>query len=245
MHPSDFYSDDDQVLLMSIPLWQSTVIPSAEPDIDKSSEFQGISLVGNQNLQQHPLVVVKTGTTNEQFRRWCLKNKSVCLPFNVLMVEITFGGSNGPICHGAGFSTTTLSDLVAELQYVDANGVVQTVSDPAELRAAAGCFGLLGPVTQLTLRVDRMKMAVMQPIKIRTALAIPPPDGYPIPQEVDMTGITPEILEQAKRDFIARCEQDFYLEWFWFPYHKDVWVNTWQSTSFDSKYKSRHSLTSV
>jgi hypothetical protein len=88
---------------------------------------------------------IKSGTTNEQFRRWCLANKKVCLPFNVIMVEITFGGSNAPICHGAGLSTSTLSDLVAEVQYVDANGVLQSVSDPEELKAAAGCFGLVGP----------------------------------------------------------------------------------------------------
>jgi hypothetical protein len=212
---------------MLIPLWQSTFLPSAEPSIDPKSEFEGISLVTSQQGQQ--LVVVKSGTTSEQFRRWCLDNKTVCLALNVLMVEITFGGSNAPICHGAGLSTRTLSDLVAEVQYVDANGEVQTVSDPKELRAAAGCFGLLGPVTQLTLRVDKMRMAVMNPIKVRTALAIPPPDGYPIPKEVDMKGVTPQMLQHAREDFVKRCETSYYQEWFWFPYQKEVYVNTWES----------------
>jgi hypothetical protein len=213
---------------MLIPLWQATIIPSAEPKIDPNSEFEGISLL---TTSPHPLVAIKAGTTNEQFRRWCLANKTVCLPFNVIMVEITFGGSNAPICHGAGLSTSTLSDLVAEVQYVDANGVLQTVSDPKELRAAAGCFGLLGPVTQLTLRVDMMRMAVMNPVKLRTALAIPPPDGYPIPKEVDMRGVTPQMLQHAKEEFVKKCETSYYLEWFWFPYQKEVWVNTWESAS--------------
>jgi len=117
---------------------------------------------------------------------------------------------------------------VAEVQYVDANGVVQSVSDPNELRAAAGCFGLLGPVTQLTLRVDRMYMAVMNPVKLRTALAIPPPEGYPVPKEVDMSGITPQMMQIARDDFVKRCENSYYLEWFWFAYQKEVWVNTWE-----------------
>jgi hypothetical protein len=216
---------------MLIPLWQSTIIPALEPSINPHSEFEGITLLTNPSNDPHPLIAIKAGTTNEQFRRWCLQHKRVCLPFNVIMVEITFGGSNAPICHGAGLSTSTLSDLVAEVQYVDANGVLQSISDPRELKAAAGCFGLLGPVTQLTLRVDRMKMAVMNPVKVRTALAIPPPDGYPIPKEVDMTGITPQMLQRAKAQFVKTCETSYYLEWFWFPYQKDVWVNTWESTS--------------
>ena len=215
---------------MLIPLDQATVLPASEPDINSNSEFEGITLLTDPATSLHPLVAIKSGTTNEQFRRWCLDKKKVCLPFNVIMVEITFGGSNAPICHGAGLSTSTLSDLVAEVQYVDVNGVLQTVSDPTELRAAAGCFGLLGPVTQLTLKVDRMYMAVMNPVKVKTVLAIPPPDGYVIPKEVDMTGVTPQMLKRAKEDFVKRCEKSYYLEWFWFPYQKDVWINTWERT---------------
>lgn len=214
---------------MLLPLWKSTVIPSSEPGINPNSEFEGITLLTPNSPNQSPLVIIKAGTTNEQFRRWCLASKRVCLPLNVIMVEITFGGSNAPICHGAGLSTSTLSDLVAEVQYVDANGVVQAVSDPNELRAAAGCFGLLGPVIQLTLKVDKMRMAVMNPVKVRTPLAIPPPEGYPIPKEVDMTGITPQMLQRARDEFVKTCEKKYYLEWFWFPYQEQVWINTWDS----------------
>lgn len=54
------------------------------------------------------------------------------------------GGSNAPICHGAGITHKTLSDLVREIEYVDVHGEVQTLGDPAMLKAAAGAFGLLG-----------------------------------------------------------------------------------------------------
>ena len=37
------------------------------------------------------------------------------------------------------------------LEYIDANGKLQLVSDPKLLSAAAGCFGLLGIVTTLPL----------------------------------------------------------------------------------------------
>jgi len=43
------------------------------------------------------LVRVGCATTIEQLRSWCIKNQFVTLPLNVIMVEITFGGSNAPI----------------------------------------------------------------------------------------------------------------------------------------------------
>ena len=44
------------------------------------------------------------------------------------MVEITWGGSNSPICHGAGLRNQTLSDLVTEIEFVNAKGELQTVN---------------------------------------------------------------------------------------------------------------------
>lgn len=43
----------------------------------------------------HAHAKIGAGTTNEQFRQWAFKNKTWTLPLNVIMVEITFGGSNG------------------------------------------------------------------------------------------------------------------------------------------------------
>lgn len=116
---------------------------------------------------------------------------------------------------------------------MDAHGVLQTVNDPTELRAASGAFGLLGVVVSVTLRLDTMGVVDMMPVKLPIALAIPPPKDYTIPYEVqkmcDSKGITSEMLEKARKDFIERCENDYYLEWFWFPYQEDAWINTWAS----------------
>src|SRR3712207_6397775 len=131
------------------------------------------------------------------------------------MVEITWGGSNAPICHGAGLRHKTLSDLVAEVEFVNARGELQTVSDPALLKAAAGCFGLLGIMTSLTLKLDPMTFATLRPESPRLALAIPPPAGFPVPPAIDMSGITLADLEQARSRFVAQCENDYYSEWFW------------------------------
>ncbi|ENH68064.1 hypothetical protein FOC1_g10001764 [Fusarium oxysporum f. sp. cubense race 1] len=72
-------------------------------------------------------VRVGTATTNEQFRRWCINEGDVTLPMNIIEVEITFGGSNATICHGAGINHPTLSDLVRCLEYVDVHAVMHPI----------------------------------------------------------------------------------------------------------------------
>ncbi|MBW3609008.1 MAG: hypothetical protein KY463_11750, partial [Actinobacteria bacterium] len=106
---------------------------------------------------------------------------------------------NAPVCHGAGLRHKTLSDLVAEVEFVNARGELQTVSDAALLKAAAGCFGLLGIVTSLTLKLDPMTYATLRPESPRLPLAIPPPAGFPVPSAVDMSGISQADLEEAER----------------------------------------------
>lgn len=151
------------------------------------------------------------------------------------MVEVTFGGTNAPICHGAGLSSSTLSDLVVQVDYVDANGELQSVVDPDELRAASGCFGLLGVVVSLTLQLDKMARAELEPKKQHFVLAIPPPKGYQLPkqveEEIQQMGFTEKDLEAAREEFVKKCEEDYYVEWFWFPYQRYAWTNTWKSKS--------------
>jgi hypothetical protein len=229
---------------MLLPLKALTELPAYCPsmqEIQETSDLVGIEVVpfpvGTPDDAKSTLCTVKAGTTNEMFRAWCLENRRWCLPFNTIIVEVTMGGSNASICHGAGLSTTTLSDLVAEFHYIDPNGQKQSISDPEQLRAASGCFGLLGICTAVTLRLDAMAMAVMHPVKLPLLLAIPPPPGYKIPDAIDMEGITQERLEEARQDFVRRCEEDYYLEWFWFPLTNKVWVNGWKSKLLAGAWK--------
>lgn len=223
---------------MMMPLDSLVNLPYKPPGHFWKSELQGIvgpilTVGGRQPPQGHAFFKVMAGTTNEDFRVWCFNNKQWCIPFNVIMVEVTFGGTNAPICHGSGLSSTTLSDLVVEVIYIDARGEEQVVNDPKELRAASGCFGLLGIVTSITLQLDQMAIAELAPVKLHTVLAVPPPEDYDIPDEIKEqmaeAHITPDMVKEARAEFIKRCEEDYYVEWFWFPYQRYCWVNTWKS----------------
>jgi hypothetical protein len=232
---SSVFSADGQVLVSMLPLYDVEHLPAPEPPIDPGNELQGIEVVGTvvEGGVTKALCRIGAATTNEQFRRWCVDEQGGAwawtIPLNVIMVEITWGGSNAPICHGAGRSHQTLSDLVTEVEFVNAKGELQVVSDPGLLRAAAGCFGLLGIVTSLTVKLDPMSYATLRPEKQRLALTIPPPPGAVIPPGVDMSGISQAELDEAWTRFVKQCESDYYAEWFWFPYQQRGWVNCWNN----------------
>jgi hypothetical protein len=232
---TDVFSADGEVLISMLPLEIVEHLPASEPPIDQHNELQGIRIVGTarEGGVTKALCRIGAATTNEQFRRWCVDEHggaaAWAIPLNVIMVEITWGGSNAQICHGAGLRHRTLSDLVAEVEFVNARGELQTVSDPELLKAAAGCFGLLGIVTSLTLRLDKMSYARLEPTTPPLALAVPPPAGFRVPREVDMSNVSTSELDQARRRFVSQCEQSYYSEWFWFPYQQRAWVNCWRN----------------
>ncbi|CCM02786.1 uncharacterized protein FIBRA_04895 [Fibroporia radiculosa] len=233
---TELYGNNGDIMIMFLPIETLVKLPYELPPKSWSTELSGIevvpAVVDRVAPPGHAFVKIMAGTSNDQLRQWSFDNKAWCMPFNVIMVEVTLGGTNAVICHGSGFSTSTLSDLVAEICYVDARGTLQSITDPDELRAASGSFGLLGVVTSVTLQLDAMGVAELVPTKLSLPLAIPPPKGYPIPEEIQKMikkeKITDSQLEQARLNFIQRCEEDYYLEWFWFPYEDTVWVNTWK-----------------
>ncbi len=52
--------------------------------------------------------------------------------------------------------------------------------------------------------------------------------------EVDLKGITDSMLDEAYEEFKRACENDYYVEYFWFPTQKKCWVNNWKNDG-DSK----------
>ena len=195
---SNITVDDNQsqVLVSMLPIRQAEHLPSNANRVIHSGEndLQGIELLDKyveEDGVRKRLCKIGAATTNEQFRRWVIKNSRDkrnkkwvpwwTIPLNVVLVEITFGGSNAPICHGAGWKTKTLSDLVASIEFVNAKGELQIVDDPSQLKSAAGCFGMLGIVTSLTMKLDPLTFARMVPLKKKLALTIPPPIGYDVP----------------------------------------------------------------
>lgn len=176
---------------------------------------------------------VGVAVTNEDFRRWAVANNAWSLPVDVILVEVTIGGVNGPICHGGGRRHLTVSDYVRRVEYVDVNGVVQAVDDPKHLHAAAGAFGLLGVVTHLTFELDSMTYAVMEPRKVDVGLAVPPLKKEDIPTVLRADWFDKKDAEQkmeaARQDFVRRAKDDYYSEWFWFTYQQKAWINTWNT----------------
>lgn len=225
---SPVFGKTGQIIISTLGLTQSTMLTNVEslPGSQyfvAGTELNSIEFFGAPQKGKKRLVRVGTAVTNQMFRRWCNSKKldeASTLPLNVIMVEITLGGSNAPICHGAGRAHSTLSDLVFAIEYVDADGNMQTLSkkeDPEMMRAASGCFGLLGIVTHITLELDPMTYAVMTPQKIPLMQAIPPPPGLrdeDIPEALRIP-MTPEQRADAQAVFEKHAREDFYSEWFW------------------------------
>lgn len=79
-----------------------------------------------------------------------------------------------------------------------------------------------------------MSIAELAPVQMLTVLAIPPLENYKdIPkanfQQMRDNGITDIHLKKVWDEFIKRCKEDYYVQWFWFPYRDYCWVNTWKS----------------
>jgi hypothetical protein len=207
-------------------------LPESEP-----TELETIEIVpGVPRQKGNSLVRLGTAVTNERLRRWCVENNKVTLPINIIIVEITLGGSNAPICHGAGRRHQTLSDLVRSIEYVDANGNLQTVTKAEHLRAASGCFGLMGVVTRLTLEFSPMTYAEMKPVKIPMMKAIPPPPDMK-DEEIPKALLIPRSPKEKQDDqeaFEKHATSDYYSEWIWFPFSDYVWVDCWNNTTDSS-----------
>lgn len=238
---TNIFSEDHALFVSMLDLDTVNKLPnmaSIEKTPDYSdNDFKQICVTQDPDVPGSAFVRLGAAVTNEDFRRWAIdpKNGNWTLVVNVIMVEITFGGSNAPICHGAGLRSQTLSDLVVEVEYVDANGEIRQVSDPRLIKAASGCFGLLGIVTNITLRVSAMSYALFDPKTTDLLLAIPPPpsmyDRLPEDLRERLDQYDAATLAKAKENFIEIASKRFYSEWFWFPYQKEVFINSWDTTT--------------
>lgn len=234
---SPSFSANGEILVSLLNLKQATEIPDASelgPSMANigGNELKSIELVSGGLSTDHNKHLVRVGVaiTNEEFRRWAIVNNAWSLPMNAILVEVTFGGLNGPICHGAGRRHQTLSDQVRRIEYIDANGKEQSVSDSELLKAAAGCFGLLGIVTHITFELEAMTYAVMKPQKPDINLAVPPLSQADVPEALKKNFSDAQIAD-ALAQFEGHALYDYYSEWFWFPYQQTSWVNCWNNTS--------------
>jgi FAD binding domain len=206
-----------------LPLTQVTILP--DPTTVQLGRYNGESdneLKTIELREPSPsgrLCRIGAAVTNDEFRRWQVQH-NWATPVDTLLVEVTIAGITQGICHGGGLSHPTISDHVKRVEYVDPNGNLQTVDDPLFLTAAAGNFGLLGIVTHITLELNPIKWAMMQPRKIDVCLAVPPLLTTDIPIALRKgwcSGADAGAkLLTAIDDFESRA-QDYFSEWIWCP----------------------------
>ena len=87
-------------------------------------------------------------------------------------------------------------------------------------------------VTHLLLEVDPISTAVMRPKKLAVVDAIPPPPGFDVPEPLrpkDGWPRSPEQVEKSQKEFERLANEDYYSEWFWFPFMDEVYVNAWNT----------------
>lgn len=99
------------------------------------------------------MVKIGAGVSNDQMRRWCIKN-NLQYRSNVIMVEVNVCGGIGTCSHGAGIGTQTLCDYIYEVQFVDYQGKIHTINkkeNPELILSAASSLGLLGLMIYVTL----------------------------------------------------------------------------------------------
>jgi hypothetical protein len=231
---TNLFGEDGTVLITLFSLDVAIDLPAQHPHYDPKIYFEAINCNERfENGEWYGFVKVGAGVTNYQFVEWTTEEDkknhfSYYFPMNVVMTEINIAGSNAPMCHGSGINNPTLSDLVEEIEFIDANGGRQSinrVTHPEQMRAAAGCFGLLGVVISLTFKLKRMQYTSMNPAKVPVAETIPPPLGYKLPPGMR----SPHNADQLWKKFIHTASTASYSEWFWFASHDDCWVNCWTS----------------
>ena len=204
---------------------------------DWGSDLSYIQLVQELDGGKHAAVKVGSAVTNLEMMNW--SNKSGwTMPADIIAVMITYGGSNAMICHGAGLSTQTLSDLVLEMEFVNGSGDLQKVTDRETLLAVAGCFGLAGVVTSITFRMDAMTWAKFHPKKTLMEDSLPRP-GADVESEVivqNKGSIFHSNIVQAFKKMVSLCEDSYYVEFFWFPNNgveDGYWENCWTNDGLE------------
>ena len=203
-------------------------------DSQNISDLQEIKIVNISEDKTKAYIRIGSAITNEQLRKWSIdmlenNGNSWTMPLNSV-VETTFGETNANICHGVGLKYKNLSNLVRCIEFVNVKGELQIIDNPLHLTAAAGCFGLLGIITELVLELDVMTYSKWKPEIMPMTLAIPPSENYIFAPNIkkyfdfDFDFDNEELI----KEFDYKCKNT-YSEWFWVPFSKNSWVNTLNS----------------
>lgn len=149
--------------------------------IEHLGEIRDLKIAVEVDKVKKHLVKVGAGVSNDQLRRWCIKN-GYQYKSNVIMVEVNVFGGLGTCSHGAGIGTQTLADYVYEIEFIDYNGNRQIISkskEPHLIKSAASALGLLGLVVFVTLELEELDIVRALPRNSYKDFVSPWPKDYP------------------------------------------------------------------
>lgn len=163
-----------------------------------------------------PRITVQPGVTVGQTLR-AFKRHGVCLPMNVDLPTITIGGAVSVGANGFSPSWGTYSEFVEEVEVVTGAGELRTIRKDRDgdlWRAAACGLGLFGIFTKITLALqpDFTVKVAHRKLDERTALD-------------DCADVF------AKHD---------YVQYFWFPFNREVTLQTADKTSEPTTWTRLH-----
>ena len=165
-----------------------------------------------------PQITVEPGVTVGETLRAFMQN-GVCLPMNVDLPTITIGGAVAVGANGFSKSWGTYSEFVEEVELVTGTGEIRTIRKDRDgdlWRAVACSLGLFGIFTKITLALQpdfRVRVAT-RTLDARTALD----------------------------DCAEVFERHDYAQYFWFPFNRDVTLQTSDVTDEPATWTAFHGL---
>ena len=171
--------------------------------------------------EQRRLVTVESGVSVAELDR-VLRRHGLAMPTNVVLTSVRYGGIVATGCHGAGWESQTISDLVEAATIVTHTGEVVRFSEathgPDVMNAVRCNLGTLGVMADITFRV--------QPDFRMTAVD----EHLPLSLTEDLGTL---------RSFLSGND---YVEVFWLPGASGLWAKSWNRTDAPAR---RRSWTSV
>src|SRR5262245_17083494 len=155
------------------------------------------------NISTHPpRITVEPGVTVGDTLRAFIRH-GVCLPMNVDLPTITIGGAVAVGANGFSKRWGTYSEFVEEVELVTGTGEIRTVRKERDgdlWRAVACSLGLFGIFTKITL-------ALQPAFNVRV-----------VNRKLDMR----QAMDEAAEVFAAHD----YVQYFWFPFNREVTLQT-------------------
>jgi FAD/FMN-containing dehydrogenase len=175
-----------------------------------------LTRIGQVDVERR-LVTVESGVSVAELDR-VLRRHGLAMPTNVVLTSVRYGGIVATGCHGAGWESQTISDLVEAMTIVTHTGEVIRFSEathgPDVMNAVRCNLGTLGVIYDLTLRVV--------------------PDFHLVAVDEHLPLSLTDDLGQL-RSFLSGND---YVEVFWLPHASGLWAKSWNRTDAPARRRS-------